>query len=213
MSETDTLSSDIKMPLVNILIPTYKRHDLLRCLIEDIKEQTYKNIKVWVCSDGPDKIVENIVKKSGTNSSIPFVYIPLPKHAGCWGGPARRYAVKKIDNDGLICIIDDDNTIYPNYIDIMQSKIRKDVGLSCCNIICKNDDNPNGIVIPDDADIFKICHIDPLCIMTRMDIARTCIDYWGDEYSGDYFFIEACAKMTDCKYINKILAEHRWAKH
>lgn len=42
-------------PLVSVLTPTYRRHDLLLEAIENVRQQTYPNLEHIVVVDGPDE--------------------------------------------------------------------------------------------------------------------------------------------------------------
>ena len=53
-------------PLISICIPTYKRTDLLKKLLDSIKIQTFKNFEILVNDNSPDNSVELLV-----NSYLP----------------------------------------------------------------------------------------------------------------------------------------------
>jgi glycosyltransferase involved in cell wall biosynthesis len=48
------MTSSASRPLVSILTPTWRRHDLLRGAIENVRAQTYRPLEHVVVSDGPD---------------------------------------------------------------------------------------------------------------------------------------------------------------
>ena len=47
-------------PLVSIITPTWQRHDLLRCCMENVRAQTYRPIEHIIVSDGPDPQLEGV---------------------------------------------------------------------------------------------------------------------------------------------------------
>ena len=50
-------------PLISVIIPTYKRSDMLSTAIESILNQTYKNIEIIVIDDN-DSNIELKIKRN-----------------------------------------------------------------------------------------------------------------------------------------------------
>lgn len=59
-------------PFISICIPTYKRTDLLKKLLDSIKIQTYKNFEILINDNSPDNSVELLV--NSYLSDLPILY-------------------------------------------------------------------------------------------------------------------------------------------
>ena len=52
----------MNQPLISICIPTYKRPDLLKVLLDSIKIQTFKDIEIVINDNSPDKSIEVLLQ-------------------------------------------------------------------------------------------------------------------------------------------------------
>jgi len=52
---------------VSIIIPTYKRPDLIKRAIRSILNQTYQDFEIVIIDDSPDDETEKVVKNLGQN--------------------------------------------------------------------------------------------------------------------------------------------------
>jgi len=94
------------MPKVSVIIPTYKRSELLADAIKSVTSQTEKDIEIIVVSDGVDEKSQDVVRKLQKNDSR-ILYFDYPKSKG--GNYARNFGVKKSQSD-IIAFLDDDDT-------------------------------------------------------------------------------------------------------
>ena len=103
------------MPLVSIVIPTFKRPDFLKRTLESVLKQTYENIEIIVVDDNNKDInrtkTENIM--DNYSNYINIIYI---KHEKNKGGSAARNTGWKNSNGKYITFIDDDDEIDENKI-------------------------------------------------------------------------------------------------
>ena len=128
--------------LISVVIPTYKRYDLLERAIKSVLNQTYKNIEIIVVDDNPStslhrKETEEIMKK------YPQIkYIKNKENLG--GGPTRNVGIKNANSD-LIAFLDDNDEFLPNKIEkqynLYKSLDNKNIGMIYCY---KNDYYENG---------------------------------------------------------------------
>src|SRR6266700_1905927 len=107
-------------PLVTILTPTWKRHNLLlqRC-IPSVQAQVYPNREHVVVSDGPD--VDLAVKLA----QCPGVtYVEMTHHDDnvLWGSRAR-IAGQEMARGDFIAHLDDDNAWRPNHLYLLIDKL------------------------------------------------------------------------------------------
>ena len=211
--------------LVNFIVPTYNRHEELRRALESIERQTYDKIKVWVCADGHDNIVQNIVEEFNEVSEHKiFTYLSLPEHEGLLGSKPRMLGIDAIDSRGVVCFLDDDNIIYPQYTEKLFALLRSDNSytnmgeyipdsnvLSYCVINHSHSINPvpvNGHI----QGLFEHGNIDTLNIMVQASVAKRCKAAWqhiaSQKVTHDYDFIVACAAYGKSVFLNEILADH-----
>lgn len=93
---------------LSVVIPTYRRVELLRRVLEAIAVQTYphSNFEVIVVSDGPDIATETLVKQMAKSASyLRLNFYSLPAK----GGPAAaRNAGWRMSEGELVVFTDDD---------------------------------------------------------------------------------------------------------
>ena len=109
--------SNNSMPLVSIIIPTYRSTYTLKRAIDSCLIQTYKNIEVIVVDDNsPDSryrlSTEKIMSKYIGDERV--VYI---KHKRNMNGSAARNTGFYHSTGDFICLLDDDDYFYPNKIE------------------------------------------------------------------------------------------------
>lgn len=104
-------------PLVSVIIPTYKRSDMLPRAIESVLSQTYANIQVVVVDDNnPDtehrKNTEALMGRYESDERIKYV-----KHRkNSNGSVARNTGISSADGE-IVAFLDDDDFYYPDKIE------------------------------------------------------------------------------------------------
>ncbi len=198
-------------PQVNIIIPTYKRYELLKECLDSVLQQTYKNINVIVVSDGYDTTTESIVN-SYSDERIKFNFYNTTEHEGNFGSKPRIYGIEQLDDSGYVCFLDDDNILYPEYIEKM---VNNDGQISICKITTVlTEENLFKTIPAVENSIPSLGDIDSLNFMVPNVVAKKCKEKWnqvGPDIRHDYDFISECMKTENgkFKYIPEILAEHR----
>lgn len=89
---------------ISVVIPTYKRPDILPRAINSVLSQTYQDIEVIVVSDGYHMATDEVMKQYSENSKIN--YYSYPENQG--GNHARNYGIKK-SSAKYIAFLDDDD--------------------------------------------------------------------------------------------------------
>jgi FkbM family methyltransferase len=196
---------------VNVIIPTYKRYNLLRNALESVLNQTYKNVNAIIIADGKDDFVEKIVNEfKWKNKDISFNYHYI-EHEGNIGSKPRIYGIEQLDDEGYVCFLDDDNIMYSDYVEKMVKSIQdKEVDIPMCKIYFEDQNR----YIPGVEDIIiKHGDIDSLNVMVPNKIAKTCKDKWmhvpGEKVTHDFDFIMSCVELGKIKFISTVLGEHR----
>lgn len=118
------------IPLVSVIIPTYKRGQLLRRAIESALAQTYKALELIIVENGESREGEQVVRKFlSRESRLRYLYEPV-------GNPALARNIGIQAAQGMyIAFLDNDDEWLPNKLE-RQIKVLEqypDVGLvSCC---------------------------------------------------------------------------------
>lgn len=104
--------------LVSVIIPTYKRAEMLTRAIDSVLEQTYENIQVVVVDDNnPNTEWRNEtslkMQKYIDDERVKYVC----HHQNMNGSVARNTGISNADGD-VICFLDDDDWFYPNKIEL-----------------------------------------------------------------------------------------------
>lgn len=145
-------------PLVSVIIPTYKRADLLTKAIDSAINQTYKNIEIIVIDDNDQSSEYRLKTKKKLSSYIEsgvIRYIENEKNLG--GAIARNRAVEESKGE-YIAFLDDDDIFFPTKIEkqvkLMIENKDSNVGLVYChcngvdengNILWKNTNSYEGL--------------------------------------------------------------------
>jgi len=109
--------------LISIITPTWQRGNLdilRRCLIS-VMRQTYGNFEHIVASDGGEEIaVHTVVNELGDPR---LHYYTTRKHHGGWGAGVRQ-EVMEIALPRYFVFLDDDNILFPTYLEKMLGALR-----------------------------------------------------------------------------------------
>lgn len=115
-------------PAVTIIVPTYRRTTLLKRAINSIQNQTYNNIKIYVCDDASGDDTEQVVTEIANNDSR-VLYHCNEKNLG----PFDNYgnAMLKVDTP-FFAICADDDIFLPHHLENAIDGFKKypDAGLS-----------------------------------------------------------------------------------
>jgi len=127
-----------KQPLISVIIPTYKRPDMLGRAINSVINQTYNNWELLVVDDNDAnseyrKETEEFMRKNyGNNKKIKYI-----KHKKNKGGSAARNTGIKISKGEYIAFLDDDDEWLPEklekQLEVFKISKIKNLGLVYCN--------------------------------------------------------------------------------
>jgi len=119
------MSNEQENPLVSVVIPTYKRPDMLGRAIDSVLNQTYDNIEIIVVDDNDEdsehrKETEDFMKKYADVDNL--VYLKHKKNKG--GSAARNTGIRNSSGE-FISFLDDDDEFLPNKINQQLGKLLK----------------------------------------------------------------------------------------
>lgn len=186
----------------SIVVPTYKRPALLKEALVNILNQTYINYEVLICSDGYDPADEAIVNEFDNRFKYYFI-----ENKGKQFGHRQRNAMMLNLTGDFVLWVDDDNIIYPNYLEIASSKCLPNTGIVIHNI------KHNEVGIIPKTNSITYYEIDTLNFIVKTSLAKT-IKWDEQQYWADFTFIKTCENA--CKnlglqivYSNELIGEHR----
>lgn len=130
-----------KFGLVSVIIPTYKRHDMLARAIRSALNQTYSHLEVIVVNDNdPDDDYTadaRMIAERFDDSRLCFLTQPSHKN----GAAARNYGIRSASGE-FIAFLDDDDFWFPNKIAEQVSTLGAlgDEYAACSTLVlhCKN---------------------------------------------------------------------------
>jgi len=200
---------------VEIIIPTYDRHIQLRSILNDLIHQTYSDFIVWICSDGPDMKVFNMVTEFNNNYKPIFNYLHTPKRMNDWGISPRKLCVDQLQNDSLTCFIDDDNSIKSTYLEklIYPFLNGENIEVSIAQVFLADIEINGERVVPTGPlspnFYYTYGYIDPLCMMIKSNIVKEYIKYWGINRDHDYKFMREIIVSCKSYFLQEIVGVHR----
>lgn len=191
------------MPAVTILTPTFNRHGPLLEAIRSVQAQVFTRYQHLIIADGHDPEVERIVKEC---QDPRIVYTHTDKPHGDWGAAARNHGLR-MASAPLLCCLDDDNLLKPEYLFVMVNSFTPELGFVVCWI-----DHPSirvaatGVLKPELPP--KVGTIDQLCTMFRTDLVRQ-VGGWIPGYECDFTLVDAVSKISQGVVVRRSLAQYR----
>lgn len=105
-------AADSGLPVVCVIVPTYRRPDQLRTALASVLAQDYPGLDVCVVGDGcPD--IDGII---ATIDDGRVRHANLAHHHGDGGASPRNFALRTMCRAGLVAYLDDDNSWEPNHV-------------------------------------------------------------------------------------------------
>lgn len=105
------------MELISIVMPTYKRSDMIGRAIESILNQTYTNFEIIIVDDNDETSVERQETEENLKPYILNEKIKYIKHKKNLGGSQARNTGIEIASGKYITFLDDDDEYYPEKLE------------------------------------------------------------------------------------------------
>lgn len=179
---------------VYVITPTYNRTDLLFRMLRSLERQTYTDaITVLICHDGANRELRQ--QLASYTSRLSIVYDEI-EHEGLVGGRPRKHLIDNhLPDDGYVVFIDDDNVVYPNYIQRMLNAVQgKELAF------CQIEHVQFNRIIPMQEHLGRIVFedIDSLNVIMSTRRAKMFSNLWiqnpEEPINHDYKFIRACSE-------------------
>lgn len=119
-------------PLVSVIIPTYKRSEMLPRAIDSVLTQTYKNVQVIVVDDNDPnteyrKCTENRMNQYSNDKRVIYV-----KHQRNRNGAAARNSGLKVCSGKYVCFLDDDDFFFKKKCEKQVFFLESNLDYSAC---------------------------------------------------------------------------------
>ena len=200
-------NTEIQNKKFSIIIPTYKRTELLKRALDSVKNQDYPNYEVLVCSDGYSEEDEKCVM-SFNDERFKYKYIEK-SNVIHWGDIQRNEMIHFCTGDYTL-YLDDDNDIVSDYLSYANRSIQDDMGMAIFKVRMRH--LGENVIFPYYPEIKK-SYIDTLNCIVKTSIAKNIEWKLIGEPGADYLFykdVEShCLKNNiRIRYMNKIIGNH-----
>ncbi|WP_157663861.1 glycosyltransferase family 2 protein [Sutcliffiella horikoshii] len=110
---------------VSIIIPSYKRADMLKKTIESALKQTYQNTEIIVVDDNSPNSEDRISTEKVMNLYLKIKKIKYIKHSKNKNGSAARNTGIKHSTGDYISFLDNDDEFLPDKIELQVKKLEE----------------------------------------------------------------------------------------
>ena len=196
------------MPEVTIITPTWQASNdkLWRCLTS-VRRQTFRDYEHIVCSDGAyeEKPAAFVMQQADARIS----YTTTALRGQDWGHSVRR-ALLPLARGHYVCFLDDDNYIFPTYLEKMLAALKSDpkAAFAICAILHHGpiiaELGVPPIVLPGEPKKF---YIDTLQVMAETSVMQA-IGWRGNSYAADGETYEALGKAYNYVRVPEVLGVH-----
>jgi glycosyltransferase involved in cell wall biosynthesis len=175
-----------KTPLVSVIIPVYNGERYISSCLDDLMNQSYKNLEIIVINDGSTDNSEQIIK------NYPVQLNSLPINSGI--SIARNRGIDTAKGE-FIHFMDVDDSINNDYYKEMVDAITEtDAEIACSGML--NEPKPHRTILFKERDIF---------ITTEEKLKVTNVGKWG--FSVRYLFKTDFLKKYNLRFIEGRLIE------
>lgn len=205
--------------LVSLVVPTlckdHHAHRILslRALLTDyLPRQTHANYEALIVSDGPNAIVEALVREI---CDPRLSYHHTEQTTGFGGLPETRLGFDICN--GLYCVrMNDDNKPYPNYLEALLGAFESDVDFVYGRVIFSGEARQfwrthfagmRSYILPNDRDgVIHANNIDWMSFMFRTEVARRHGESMCRSAYGDWEFItELLAQKVPGRFVDRLV--------
>ena len=205
------MENEKNKPLITIITPTWNRPlEIIERCMKCVDIQTTQNWEHIICSDGYEEHVKEFIESKNEPRRR---YKSLPEHKGIYANNVRQASFLEAKGKYVV-FLDDDNLIFPHYLEKMLKALEKTpekTGFSICRIVHL------GPVPPDKGEPpviltgipIKVGNVDTLQLLIKKE-ALTSIGGWNQEtgYLADGYTFEELAKHYEYVEVPEILCIH-----
>ncbi len=119
----------MKQPLITVVIPVYNVESYIKECLDSIFAQTYRNLEILAVNDGSTDQSRALLEEAAAKESRLTV---LDKKNGGLSD-ARNFGIQHAHGE-FICFIDGDDTISPDYVQVLYETIGEDGDIAVCDM-------------------------------------------------------------------------------
>jgi glycosyltransferase involved in cell wall biosynthesis len=192
--------------MIEFIIPTYNRTDLLMTCISSIVGQTNPNWKIHVVADGPtDEVKEKLSSIAGYYENESRIrWTVLDERYNDWGHTPRNYGLEQSTNEWVV-MTGEDNYYVPEFVNEML-KVSEGQDFIYCDMV-HNWINKDYVGINTGLEFGRI---DIGCFMVRTNKGNK-IKLKTKEECADWYYVEEFIKKypnAKVTKVNKIMYVH-----
>ncbi len=191
-------------PLVSVIITSYKGSDSIARTIKSVKNQTYKNIEIFVVDDNGLGTEEQIATEKIVKEFEGITYLP---HEVNKNGSAARNTGAKAANGEFYCFLDDDDEFIENKIELQVKKFNElsdDYAIVYCSFIDIDQSGKETTIIAEKrGDILIYSLLDQIKVATSLFMVRKSA---YDEANG---FDESFRRHQDWEFVARVSSKHK----
>ncbi len=116
--KTETAKYRNENPLITIVVPIYNVYDYLRCCLDSIQKQHYRNLEILLIDDGSTDDSAAICQEYCNQD--PRFQLIRQKNQGL--GPARNTGLRNAKGK-YICFVDADDCLHPDFVRILYENL------------------------------------------------------------------------------------------
>ena len=118
-----------KIPTISLIVPVYNSENYLRCALESVINQTFKDFEVIIINDGSTDSSPEIIKEF--SNKYDNFYVINQENQG--QGLARNAGIK-VARGEYIAFLDSDDYLAPNFFEVLYKMITKNnADIAYCN--------------------------------------------------------------------------------
>jgi glycosyltransferase involved in cell wall biosynthesis len=188
---SDGASAMDNLPLVSVVIPTYRRESLIACAIRSVQNQTYPNIEIIVVDDSSPDRTEEVVRRIVDPR---IRYIRHERNHGL-AAAGRNTGIRAAHGE-YIAFLDDDDEWLETIVEKQLKAIEGHDAVLCAALINGTRIKRHKRPIVTQRDLRKGCEFDPSSLMARASVLR------------DLFFDEQLREGEDWDVFIRIAQKH-----
>lgn len=192
--------------MISVVVPVYNCVQFLRRTLSCFEAQTNQDFELILVNDASTDHSEDLLHAFVERASFPVRYINFPQHRGA--SAARNYGLSCAQGE-LICFIDADDLIDPNFLEMFQREYRQThYDLCFCNyyILDERKKKHSLIKARNDFSSSKIGAIRRRYLRGQTLICH-CAAMYRREFlkEKDLIYIEGCMCAEDTEFVCKVL--------
>lgn len=194
-------------PLVTVVIPTYRRADIVARAIESARNQTYKNIEILVVDDGSPDDTASVVRSIADNR------VHYLRHERNKGLPAVRNTGIRTARGKYIAFLDDDDGWHQDKLRRQMEAMNGHGAMLCGALVNGRRPKVFGAPVVRLEDLRRGNPFDPSSLVCSADIAKELLFDETLRQGEDWDFFIRLAQRVSIGYVQEPLIFYNDGEH